>query len=39
MKDYGVSQDEALVYLVLRFIEADFDGVEIENIVGSAYAL
>ena len=34
-KDYGVSQDDALMYLVLRYVEADFLGSEIENIVKS----
>ena len=39
MRDYGVSQDEALVYLVLRFVESDFMGTEIEDIVKSVYGV
>ena len=37
LKDYGVPQDDALMYLVLRYVEADFTGSEIEDIIESAY--
>ena len=37
LHDYGVSKDDALMYLLLRYVEPDFDGTEIEGIVNSAY--
>ena len=37
LHDYGVSKDDALMYLMLRYVESDFDGTEIEGIVESAY--
>lgn len=38
LHDYNVPKDDALVYLMLRYVESDFDGTEIENIVNSAYS-
>ena len=37
LHDYGVSKDDALMYLMLRYVVSDFDGTEIEGIVESAY--
>ena len=37
LHDYGVSKDDALMYLMLRYVEPDFDGIEIESIINSAY--
>lgn len=32
-----VSKDDALMYLLLRYVESGFDGIEIEGIINSAY--
>ena len=37
LHDYGVSKDDALMYLMLRYVELSFGGIEIESIINSAY--
>ena len=37
LRDYGVPKDEAEKYLILRYIQPDFDGNEISGIVDNAY--
>ena len=37
LHDYGVSKDDALKYLMLRYVELSFGGIEIESIINSAY--
>lgn len=37
LRDYGVAQDEAEKYLILRYVQDGFDGNEIADIVANAY--
>ena len=37
LHDWGISEKDALEYLILKYTESDFTGLEIEAIVGSAY--
>lgn len=37
LHDWGVSEGDALEYLILKYTDTDFTGSEIEAIVGSAY--
>ena len=37
LRDYGVDRVNAELYLILRYVETDFDGNEIRSIVNNAY--